>query len=151
MSLTEMTGFRSTVYSAWHRPNKLRRYLPAKVADDMTMVDIDALLRCERWIEACKGCYEPLVLIETYVDNKQTYKCAAALRKLAARAGVEAYVVRYVPNENNTDITAFHVRRVQPWREEWVEWTPQQYADFLVRVRARARTCTCASTERQAA
>lgn len=148
VSLTEATGWRSGVYSAWHRPNMLRRFLPPHIADDMTMIDIDALLRCDRWIEACRSCYEPRALIETFVDNHQTHKSANATRKLARRAGIEAYLVRYEPNPADTDIVRFHVRRVEAWRDDWVTMTPQQYADFLVRARERgAHTCSCTNAE----
>lgn len=145
MSAREATGWRSSLYSDWHRSHRIRRFLPPDVAEDMTMVDIDALMRCERWVEACRGCYEPLTLIETYVDNHQTYKCATALGRLARRAGIEAYVVRYEPNQARDDIERFHVRRVEPWRDDWHVFLPAAYAAFLVRARGRgSHTCTCA-------
>jgi len=126
------------LYSEWHRVEKIRRFVGPADADALGMINIDALLRCERWAEYCRGCSKTAALIETALDNGQTHKEAYVTAGLANDAGVEAYAVLITPNAERDDIEQFRIRRVAPDLSKWQTWTPQQFADFLVRIRARA-------------
>jgi hypothetical protein len=140
MTLTERHGNRNgdLLYSAWHRPNSMRRYMPPDIADEMMMINIDALARRERWIETRANTHEPLFLVETAFDTGLSDKPARATQRLAARAQLEAYVTLITPNDIRDDIIGFRVRQVNPCTGIWIKLTPQDYADLLLRARTRA-------------
>lgn len=152
MSQTERSGDRNSdlLYSTWHRTASIRRFVSADEADCLAMINLDALLRCERWIENCGTCREPLAVIEVAWENGQDHKTAAATRQLALRAGCEAYAVLITPTPDRSDIQSFRVRQVAPLYSEWHHLAPLAYAQMLVRVRNRAK-CACTTVEVEAA
>lgn len=138
--MAERTGKRELVYSAWHRQESIRRYIPIVDAARLGMVDIDALE-----YEADNG-NSPVALIETALDRGQMFKPAHATAKLAERAGIPAYVVLFTPSDRanprsrfgEPDIERF---RVAPALDQtsttWEVMTPSEYAQFLVDLRSR--------------
>jgi hypothetical protein len=143
MAQEEVYGTRDRVYSAWHRRGSTRRFVGIEPAQTLAMIDLDASL----YIEYDDGTKEPLALIETARDVGQTYKCATVTTKLAQRCMpiLPAYVLLYtlseVPNPADPawqDIASFRVKRLHPKpQHEWVIYTPQAWAVFLVKLRKR--------------
>lgn len=141
MSMTEGTGSRrgDLLYSAWHRPQSIRRWVSADEADALGMVNLDVVLRCERWVEYNRSCSTPIALIETAIGTHQTHKVATVTANLAAPRAhpLEAYCVLIEPNDTWTDIKSFRVRMVGPNRSQWVDLTPEQWAHKLVEIHRR--------------
>lgn len=79
MTRYERHGTRDIAYSNWHRH---------ACPDDITMQDID-------WLEYCRTCRAPLVLIEAAQDVGQWYKPTAVLDSLGRAAGVLSLCVLY--------------------------------------------------------
>lgn len=124
MSMDERSGKRSLTYSAWHRPNSIRRFLGIRVASWLTVIDID-------WCEYCGSCKEPVALIETQEGNRPP-KDAPVMRRLAEKAGIPAYSVSYVVED--ALIVEFRCRELVPGAVEQ-RLSEQEYADFLVSLR----------------
>jgi hypothetical protein len=148
MSDGERTGFRTLVYSGWHRPGRIRALIGAVRAAKLTMIDIDSC-------EACARCGEPVALIETAHTVKEP-KNAPITAALARRAGIPAYSVSYYGEIERThchacgrddergEITQFLVRQIEP-ADPWVKlMDAQRYAEFLESLRVGHR---CAGTE----
>lgn len=143
MSLVERYGYRSGVYSRWHRPTdpdgtpRLARFLPVEVADTLSQIDIDHIYRCDVWCEYEKQrCSEPLFLIETAEDVGQENKPATVTANLARRASIPAYVVLFTPTADGDDIERFRVKRIVPTITGWRDFTPAAYAMWLAAKRA---------------
>lgn len=157
MSMTEGTGTRrgDLLYSTWHRTKSITRYgLTPQQADALGMVNLDALLRCERWVEYARCCNEPLALIETAIGTHQTHKNATVTTRLAARCNppIEAFCALVQPNESWTDIDAFKVKRLYPEPSRWFDMTPRQWAHKLMEIRERGHHAeTCTAHRKQAA
>ena len=127
MSLRERTGLRDLLYSGWHRPDRIRRFVPYRVAATLKVCDID-------WCEACHWCSWPVALIETQ-ESSRGPKAAVITQNLARLAGIPAYSVSYVRGSDNDDIESFGVRQIAP-ANPWVQYmTPTEYAGFLVGLR----------------
>ena len=123
MSMHERTGFRSLIYSQWHRVDGgIRKYLPLGAAAQLDMIDIDSL-------EVCTFCKRPVALIETQ-DSVKAPKSAKFTASLASMANIPAYSVSYT-----WDITAFQVQRIAPEHPHVAEYTPGEYTEFLQRLR----------------
>lgn len=140
MSDKERTGFRSLVYSGWHRPAVLKNFLGTVNAAKLTMVDIDSC-------EACPYCKTPVALIET-AHTLSEPKRAPITAMLAWLAKIPAYSVSYsgaisrsrcdtCGRDNETgEPELFLVRRIQP-PDPWVHrMEPADYAAFLLALRA---------------
>ena len=144
MSRHERYGSRSLVYSKWHR---------FYCGDAEPMIDLDAVEYCHQ-----KGCFKPLVLIETARDIGQASKSTYVLKQLATQSGVLALCVLYrigqgVDEEHGCKcrdgdtvpdcdhgIERFRVRRVwplwdKPGRQPWKLMTPAEYHDRLIATR----------------
>jgi hypothetical protein len=149
MPQEELHGTRDRTYSAWHRRLSVRRFVGIERAQTLAMIDLDASL----YVEYDDGSKEPLALIETAIDRGQCCKSSTVTKKLAERASLPAFVLLYTPSADKNeadsewpDIERFRVRRVHnpffstepaPFDVEWQTVTPQQWADFLVRLRVR--------------
>lgn len=133
MSHHERTGRRDLLYSGWHRPSRIRRYVDAVTAAKLLAVDID-------WCEACVHCSRPLALVETQ-ESRRTPKPATITGRLAVMAGIPAYSVSYTPTDDGGDIAEFRVRQVAPERGDPLVMTPAVYAYWLWGLR---RTHDCA-------
>jgi hypothetical protein len=129
VSLCERFGQRDLTYSAWHRPDPIRRYLPEEAAAHLTYIDLDA-------IEACDDCYEPLALLELARDVGQSHKSTAIMARLARRARVPAGLVFYKPSDDG-DIVRFRVRSAWPRGDREFLMTPAMYARWLQSQRTR--------------
>jgi predicted Ser/Thr protein kinase len=119
----ERFGKRDLTYSAWHRS------IEPEGENSLPYVDIDA-------VEYCPACREPLALIETAEDVGQDFKPTIVMQRLAARAGLPAYLVLYRKDVAG-GIDRFRLIRVWP-REAW-RWRvldPEEYARFLRSLRA---------------
>lgn len=132
MTLYERFGTRDLTYSAWHRPNKISRYVDMATASKLTYIDLDG-------IEVCQTCYQPLCLIELAQDIGQAFKQTKIMVELAKRADVRAMLVFY-RNDGSGDIARFRLRQVWPPDNQEYIWTPKQYADWLVHLRT-IHTC----------
>lgn len=138
MSQEERFGTRDRTYSAWHRRNSTRRFVGIERAQTLAMIDLDAAL----YVEYDDAEKEPLALVETAMDRGQTFKSAAVTRNLARKAGIPAFVLLYTPSGDSnpaddswSDIATFRVRRI--WRNatDWKRLSPQEWAEFLVKLR----------------
>lgn len=135
----ERYGTRDRTYSAWHRRRSIFRFVGIERAQLLSMIDLDGALYCE----FDRGTCEPLALIETALDRGQTRKAATVTRRLAARAGLPAYVVLYAPasyrnpaDDTQVDIERFRVRRLWPSpQREWRTLNPLEWAEALVQIR----------------
>lgn len=137
MTMYERTGFRSLLYSSWHRPPSLSRYLSSRLASRLHVIDID-------WCEYCDVCKAPLALIETQ-ESTHDPKSARVTATLARMAGITAYSVSYWP-EGEADIGGFKVRRLEPPNSRVVTLTAAEYAQWLASLRI---THTCGEVRRQ--
>lgn len=135
----EKLGFRDGTYSAWHRPDSIKRFVSPVIAAQLTLIDVDVVL----WIECDKTQY-PIALIETARDVGQSQKCSYITRNLAERANLPALVVLYTPEKFSSnpadnrfqDIASFRVRRICPNEEdEWKQYLPEEYANMLAKMR----------------
>ncbi|VCT41781.1 Uncharacterised protein [Burkholderia pseudomallei] len=130
---------RDRTYGNWHRAPSIIRFLPARDAEGMTMVDLDSVLFVEHDSEQ----KIPLCLVEAARDIGQTTKPTGVIRALAERANLPAFVVLYEPsdcqnpaNENWSDVESFRVMRIWPHPERtWRVLTPRQWAHALVAIR----------------
>ena len=80
MTRFERTGRRDLTYSSWHRG------IEPYTQSNLPYVDLDA-------VEYCRKCDEPLALVELAQDVGQEFKATTVMRKLAAKAGLPAYLV----------------------------------------------------------
>ncbi len=84
MPAREYSGVRDLAYSAWHRADRISRFLGRRRAALLSVIDID-------WCEYCNvgSCREPLALIETARDQSgnRAVKPATVTGKLATKAG----------------------------------------------------------------
>lgn len=122
MSLKERYGKRDLVYSKWHRPQSISRFLDDQYAYNLDFIDLDA-------IEYCYFCKEPLALLELAKDVGQSHKSTVVCCNLANRANLPAYLVFY--KSENGDIAQFRVRQVAPVFEDCGILTPKEYAELL--------------------
>lgn len=139
MSTYERTGERSLVYSAWHRPPSLARFVGEEAAAACHTIDID-------WCEYDAITKKPLVLVEVAFDTGG-YKHAEVTRQLAEMAGIPAVVVLYTPSADRNvfdpaqyDIAAFRVKRIAPNpHADFRIVTPEVYAKSLIQLRNWSR------------
>jgi hypothetical protein len=133
------------LYSTWHRPDHISRFVDPAEADRLALIDIDQIHTLvglidsgATWAECTDG-FTPVALIETVLWNAQ--KSVTMLCKLAnRRVPIPAYLVRIVPTPGLDDIEQFSVRQVAPRR--WGEprlMTPPEYADFVRGLRGGRR------------
>lgn len=132
MSMEERTGGRDLLYSGFHRPSSIRRFLTPREAASLCVIDID-------FCEACCFCYQPLALIETQ-RSAHLPKQAPIMAKLAHLAGLPAWSVSYLPTDDGADIEVFRVRQVEPFDDEALTMSPDVYAKWLLHLRA-AHVC----------
>ena len=133
MSHGERTGFRSLLYSGWHRRDRVSRFLGRAQAARLSMIDID-------WCEYCYYCSGPIALIETQ-ESRSRPKSARVTQKLARMAGIRAYSVSYRSTEDGEDIELFQVQLIEPEVGEVMTMQPNVYAYFLWSLR-NVHTCT---------
>lgn len=134
----EKMGFRDEAYSRWHRTESSQRFL-GRDASRLGMVDIDAVF----WIEYERSTNMPLALIETAIWwNSDQYKNAAVLTNLAKRASLPCFLVLYELSESDNpvypevkDIDRFHVKRLWKPPVKKTIFTPEEYAEFLLKLR----------------
>lgn len=135
----ERYAVRDISYSAWHRTRSISRYVGLERAQSLCMVDVDTVL----YLEVDAALREPLALVEVAQDVGQVEKPASAMARLAAKAGIAAYVALYrigdKPNPADPmahDITGFRVKRLWPSQEvQWRTLTPMEWAKALVGIR----------------
>lgn len=152
MSDHERTGFRTLVYSQWHRVAAIGMLIGRVRAAKLVMIDIDSC-------EACAYCKDPLALIETAHTIREP-KAAPITAALARAAGIPAFSVSYYGDIDRSRCdacgrddergrpTQFLVRQIEP-PDTWVQLKdPHGYAEFLEGLRAGHR---CATTTRGAA
>lgn len=132
MSQAERTGFRSLLYSGWHRRDRVSRFLGPVKAPRLSMIDID-------WCEYCCYCSTPIALIETQ-ESQNAPKSARVTRQLALMAGIRAYSVSYRASEDGEDIELFQVQLIAPEIGEAMAMEPNVYAYFLWSLR-NGHTC----------
>lgn len=138
----EHYGTRDLSYSAWHRAASIRRYVGWERAQLLSMVDADCVLFLE-YHHASKA---PLALIEAAIDMGQDYKPATAIRLLAKRARIPAYLVLYARAADRNpadprcfDLTGFRVKRLYPRADlTWRRVAPDEWAQALLQIRAWA-------------
>lgn len=125
MSHAERTGVRSLVYSGWHRPASISRYVGKVTAAKLCMIDVDAC-------EYCCVCGSPLALIETQ-ESAGPPKPARVMTALARLAGIPAFSVSISTADG--DITSFRLQQISPFVGGVLSFTPLMYADWLVSLR----------------
>lgn len=123
MSMNERTGTRDLLYSTWHRPASVRRFLSPRVTALITVIDID-------WCEYCNWCCKPVALLETQ-ESGRAPKSAKVTAQLAEMADLSAWSVSYERTSDNQDIGLFRVRQIYPASDEVLDLKPAIYAKFL--------------------
>ena len=133
MPQEEIYGKRDRTYSDWHRRNSTRRYIGIEKAQLLTMIDLDASV----YVEYDDGTKEPLALIETAMDNGQSFKSATVTLKLAQRANLPCFVLLYKKTASiPPDIERFRAKRLHPKIEkEWRILTPEEWCKTLLALR----------------
>lgn len=141
MSQEERFDTRDRTYSKWHRRMSTGRFVGIETAQTLAMIDLDASL----YVEYDDKSKEPLALIETAIDRGQNYKCATVTKNLARRCApvVPALILLYKISDSMNphgdgafDIEEFRVRKIWPEPEtSWKIFTPQEWAEWLVRLR----------------
>lgn len=91
------TGPRERTFSRWHRT------LP----DRCTAIDLD-------FLEYCRRCRKPVMLIEIARDVGQAYKPTLVLRELSKLSGVPAFLILYKIDVENEMIGDCRVARIWP-------------------------------------
>lgn len=127
MSHAERTGIRSLIYSGWHRPASIGRYVGKVTAAKLCMIDIDAC-------EYCCYCGNPVALIETQ-ESENSPKPARVMTTLAAMAGIPAYSVSVEVHPENSSVVMFRVRRLGPSVGDVTVMLPKVYAYWLLALR----------------
>ena len=127
MSQEERTGWRDLSYSRWHRTESMQRFMPRPVAEKMFMWDAD-------FYEVCAYCGEAVALKEIQ-RSPGVPKAADKLCRLGMRSHLPVYSISYWPSADDKDIDVFRVQRRYPYYEEVHEFTPEEYAWFIVRLR----------------
>lgn len=142
----EKTNSRPQEFSHWHRFSSLERFLPADKAQKCYLSDIDSVLYVE-WTSGKK----PLCLFEVARDVGQPIesKNADVLVALSKNSLHEypVFVVLYkvaqrdIPNYEITvkDIESFKIMQVAPKKELIGEKTPQEFANFIWKIREFCR------------
>lgn len=128
MSMHERTGTRDLTYSRWHRQSSIKRYLTARQAALLMMVDVDC-------VEYCAHCKDPLVIVETQ-RSSNTPKEASMCVNLGRRLDVPVYSVSYWSSEGSDDIDVFRIRQLWPYRMAPQQLTPREMAEWLWQWRA---------------
>lgn len=131
MSHGERTGKRSLVYSGWHRPSSIKRYINITAAAKLSMIDVDAC-------EYCCFCSTPVALIETQ-ESLAPPKSARVLTVLARMAGIPAYSVSVAVEDE--DVVGFRLQQLGVLGAPVTDLAPAEYARWLVRLRDGHR-CT---------
>lgn len=135
MSDHERSGRRDLLYSGWHRPAEIRRYIGAVKAAQLEMIDVDSL-------ESCPVCHKPLALGETKNSSKEPSAFSARNTvNLASEAQIPAFVVCYTcicgvtgekhETREDCDIAEFRVQQRWPVLEAVICMTPNVYAYWL--------------------
>jgi len=138
----ERYGTRDLSYSGWHRAASIQRYVGWERAQLLSMVDADCVL----FLEYHHANKEPLALIEAAVDVGQDYKPATAIKLLAKRARIPAYLVLYERAAQRNpadprcqDVSGFRVRRLWPRADlAWRTVAPGEWAQALLQIRSWA-------------
>lgn len=147
MSHTERTGRRDLLYSRWHRPAQIRRYVGGVKAAQLEMIDLDS-------IETCPICHMPLALGETKNSSRDPNSFPSRnTANLAVKAGIPAFVVCYTcvcgvtgekhETQDDCDITEFRVQQIAPDRAAAVSMRPNVYAYWLYAFRAEHFKGSC--------
>jgi len=139
MSQRERYEVRDASYSAWHRADSTKRFIPLADATRLSMIDLDGAV----WVEYADATREPVAILEAARDVGQDTKPATVCRRLAEMAGIEAWVVLYSlaeimnPADTNChDISGFRVMRIHPpWDKGWVPCSPKQWCKKLMSMR----------------
>lgn len=141
MPQREVFGTRDRSYSAWHRIDSIRRFVGIEKAQALGLIDLDASL----YVEYDDNTKDPLILIETAMDNGQDIKPATVTARLAQRCTptVLAYVLLYKLSDVSNpadptckDIVSFRAQQLHPVKErEWTTFTPKQWAAYLLVLR----------------
>jgi hypothetical protein len=135
---------RDLTYSLWHRTESIERYLGHANAEQLRLIDIDAILYVE--YERYKN--RPLALIEEARDVGQSFKCAAVMANLARMAKLPAFLVLWLPsseanpvtNGKYPDIERFRVRPMNVKKSEpFGKYSARDYAVFLWELRQYRR------------
>lgn len=133
MTHTERTGVRSLVYSGWHRPASIARYVGKVSAAKLCMIDVDAC-------EYCCYCGSPVALIETQ-ESAGPPKSARVMARLARMAGIPAFSVSVTVLD--AEVVCFQVQQLSPTEGCVSAMSPRAYAHWLLDLRA-AHDCTLA-------
>ncbi len=131
-------------YSQWHAGELSQLYL--RIGHRLDMADRD-------FTEFCHFCKEPLLIEELVRDVGQNLcdKATTVTRRLAARSGLNAYLVAWRVNrsrsiqceidelherildlEDRTPIVQFTVRQLYPRMEPLQVLTPREWADWIL-------------------
>lgn len=126
MSEREQSGRRSLAYSRWHRTESIARYIGMRDAFDLAMLDFDS-------VEYCRHCMDVVALVELAEGLWQTGKVATVTQHAAQRLHVPCYIVLYAAS-GDAEVVAIRARQVAPRVGQWVDMTPQAWAEHLVKL-----------------
>lgn len=143
MSNLERTGRRNLLYSKWHRPASLRRFMSARDADSLAAIDID-------FIEYCKRCGLPVAAVETQQSKRPPKDANVTVALCQMADNLPCYSISYIdgPAEGADDVLdgrdVVHIRakRLWPLPSLTREFTPEEWARHLLSLRGRCRNCS---------
>lgn len=128
MAMNERYGRRDLLYSGWHRPSSISRFVGQRTAHDLSCIDVD-------YLEFCSGCRRPIAIIETQRSFGPP-KSAAVCVALGGLAKLPVFTVSYAPNESGDDIQEFRWRQLWPRQSTVLNLTPSAYAFWLAGLHA---------------
>lgn len=150
MSDRERSGRRDLLYSGWHRPQRISRFITRVQAAQLEMVDLDD-------VESCPTCHRTLALIETKNSANDPGSFPAYITAtLAIDAGIRAFCVCYTctcgvtgdkhETRDGCDIAEFRVQQIAPLgAAEVLHMTPAVYAYWLHAFRIEHWRFICAN------
>jgi hypothetical protein len=133
----ERTGHRDLLFSPWHRPDSLVRFLSRFDAERCAVIDVD-------FCEYCMKCNQPLALVEAQHSTARP-KPATVTANLASLAGIPAYSVSYAKTATQLDVDSLRVQRIAPDVSAVREMTPREYANWLLALRVTHEQTACRS------
>jgi hypothetical protein len=157
MSDREHSGRRDLLYSHWHRPAQIRRYLKPVDAAKLEMIDLDS-------IESCPVCHTTLAMTELKNSANDPRSFPSHITAdLAIDADKPAFVVCYTcvcgvtgskhETRDGCDIAEFRVQQIAPQSGGMWEMSPDEYANWLLAFRRLhfRRGCSAVDTSERTA
>jgi hypothetical protein len=157
MAQGEKYGKRDLSYNIWHRKESIKRFVPENEAQRMYYNDIDGIEFSFVPAKNDRSILHAIIEVKNYagkaIAERSRRKCKPLLCELGRKLNIPAYLVFYfksnkpVPGGEKVpdarDISKVWVHRIWPDEEEPKEYTPEEWAKELLRIRKCCRNGIC--------